>query len=224
MAFVSAVWFVFAFGFKGVKLADGQVPFLLHLLSGYLPWLLFSESVSGSMNAIVSKRFLLRQAAFQPSILPLVKFGSAFILHLVFLVILVALLVGHGYQPTIYWLQLPVVILLLLLLVVGLGWLTSSLRVFSSDIAQLVGVVLQIGFWMTPIFWSLEMLSENVQNMVQLNPMVFIVESYRDVFIRGAWVWRSDGGILIYLLITLPIVLFGGVVFKRLRSHFGDMI
>ncbi len=222
--FVGAIWFVFEAGLKGVKLTDGNHPFLLFLLCGYLPWLLFSESVTGSMNSINSKRFLVKQSSFQVSLLPVVKYGSALILHSVFLVLLAGILIFHGYSPSRYWLQIPLVLFALFPLVLGLGWLTSSLRVFSGDVAQVVGLVLQVGFWMTPVFWGLERLPDDMQELIRINPMVLVVEAYRDIFLRGEWVWQSEGGLVLYMAISTIICMLGGLVFKRLRPHFGEVI
>lgn len=223
-AFIVAIWMVVGFGLKGTDLIGDETPFILHLLCGYLPWLLFTESVTGSMNSIVGNRFLLRQTSFQPSMFPIIKFCSALFLHGVFLLLLLGILLAHGYTPTLYWIQVPLLLALLLALVLGLGWLTSSLRLFSNDVAQVVSVVLQVGFWLTPIFWSLSRLPDEARQLAALNPMAFIVEGYRDALLREIWIWQKPEEMVIYLAGCVAICFAGGFVFKRLRPHFGEMI
>ena len=224
LVFVAAIWFVFSYGIKGGVVDQSDTPFILHLLCGYLPWLLFSDSVSGSMNAITSKKFLLRQATFQPSLLPAVKFCSALILHSVFLVILFLLLVSYGFVPSVFWLQIPAVLVMLFSLVLGLGWLTSALRVFSSDIAQVVAVVLQVGFWVTPVFWSLEVLPEKAQSDLALNPMVYVVEGYRSALLRQELIWEPLSPLILFSVTSFFTLIVGAIVFRKLRPHFGEVL
>lgn len=224
LAFIGAIWFVITTGFKGSDMVGENVPFILYLLCGYLPWLLFIDSVNGSMNSLVSNRFLLQQATFQPSLFPLIKFGSAIFLHLIFLVLLFIVLIAHGHYPTIYWLQVPLLMLLLFLLVLGIGWFTSSLRLFSTDVSQVVAVILQVGFWLTPIFWSLSLLPERLKGLASLNPMAFVIEGYRDALLRSNWIWERPDELVIYLATCAVLCLIGGMIFRRLRPHFGEMV
>lgn len=76
-------------------------------------------------------------------------------IHLVLVVLLIIVFLLSGFMPTIYWLQIPYYILCIVVLALGLGWLTSSLRVFIKDIGEIIGVIIQFGFWLTPIFGHL---------------------------------------------------------------------
>ena len=64
MLFILTIWFVFSVGFKG-HTANGGVPFVLYLMSGYIPWFFFSDAVSGSMNSIVGNKFLVKKVNFE---------------------------------------------------------------------------------------------------------------------------------------------------------------
>jgi ABC-type polysaccharide/polyol phosphate export permease len=110
------------------------------------------------------------------------------------------------------------------LLVLGLSWLASALRVFIKDIGNFVAVVLQIGFWATPIFWSIDLVPEKYQFIIKLNPMAYIINGYRDTFINQAWFWENQLVALYFWLLTMAILVTGIIVFKRLRPHFGDVL
>lgn len=221
--FILTIWLIFSIGFKrgGV---EAEYPFIIYLLCGFIPWLFFSESLAGSMNSIVSNGFLVKKVAFRVSVLPLVKLFSSLFLHGVFLTILAIVLFVNGVYPTVYWLQIPFYLLLLMALVLGLGWLTASLRVFTKDVAQVVSVVLQLGFWVTPIFWQFKMVPEKYHYILQLNPMVYIVEGYRNTFLRQIWFWDQTESFTYFFSTTVFFVLTGAMVFKRLRPHFGDVL
>ena len=221
--FVLIIWFIFSVGLKS-QTNIGGTPFILYLLCGYVPWFFFAESVTGGMNAIVNNRFLVKKVAFRVSILPLVKIISNLFLHLVFIAILLTLFLWHGYTPTIYWLQLPYYIFCTILFVMGIGWFTSALRVFTKDIGQVIGVLLQLGFWVTPIFWQIKIIPSKYIYLININPMVYIVEGYRSTFINQIWFWNEYKQTTYFIITALFFLLAGTIVFKRLRPHFGDVL
>ena len=222
LIFIMVIWFIFSAGFKKTQI-ENEIPFILYLLTGYIPWIFFSDAVSGGLNSITSNRFLAKKVNFVIGILPIVKIVSAFYLHVIFILIMIGVFLLYGYYPTLYWIQLPFYILYLSMLAAGLGWLTSSIRVFTKDISELVGVILQIGFWVSPIFWSLSSIPEKYVWILKLNPMVYVIEGYRNTFINKVWFWESNEHAL-YFFILIVILTLGIVVFKRLRTHLSDVL
>jgi len=101
-------------------------------------------------------------------------------------------------------------------LALGIGWITSSINVFARDTAQIVNVVLQFGFWATPIFWDLEILPEEAQSILQLNPMFYIVQGYRDSFLYGVPFWQHYELTLYYWGLTGIVFVVGAIIFMRL--------
>jgi ABC-type polysaccharide/polyol phosphate export permease len=223
LLFVLVVWFVFGVGFKAKPTTDG-VPFILWLLCGFIPWFFFSEAVNKSMNAIVSNAFLVKKVAFRVSILPLVKILSSLFIHIAFIIILIFAFILYGFYPSIYWLQLPYYILCTIILVLGIGWLTSALRVFIKDVGEIIGIIIQFGFWLTPIFWSIDQIPKEYQYLIKLNPMFYIIDGYRDTFITHTWFWEQYRVMPYFLVTTLILFIVGAVTFKRLRPHFGDVL
>jgi ABC-type polysaccharide/polyol phosphate export permease len=96
--------------------------------------------------------------------------------------------------------------------------------VFTKDVAQFVALILQIGFWVTPVFWRIQMLPEDIRSLVLLNPVVFFLEGYRAALLYNSWIWESESAIGIYLLYASSFLIVGGYIFSKLRSHFGDVI
>lgn len=221
--FMLIVWFIFSVGFKG-HTEESDMPFVLYLMCGYIPWFFFSDAVNGGMNSIISNRYLVKKVNFRVSILPIVKIMSIFFVHLIFIGILIVTFLLYGYFPTVYWLQLPFYIAMIFILVLGISWLLSSLRVFAKDVSQIISVILQLGFWVTPIFWSLSRVPEKYMFILKLNPMIFIVEGYRNCFIYGRWFWESWDFTFYFLAISTLFFVTGAVVFRKLRPHFGDVL
>lgn len=215
-------WFVFQVGFKSQPVGD--VPFILWLLAGMIPWFFFAEGLSSGTSSIVTNNFLVKKVVFRVSLLPIVSLMSALVIHLFFIFFMMAMFLYYGYSPELYWLQIPYYLFAMTVLLLGLSWLTSSAVVFFKDIGQFVAMIIQFGFWLTPIFWSMKMVPERYQWIIELNPMVYIIKGYRDSMINHQWFWQDLNMILYFWLVTGLMFILGGLTFKRLRPHFADVL
>lgn len=222
LIFIAAIWFVFSFGLKITF--NSEVPFLIYLLTGYIPWIFFSEAVTEGMNAIIANRFLVKKVYFRVSILPIVALGKVFILHLIFLVLLISILFLYGIKPTVYWVQLPFYTLAMIILILGISLFLSSIRVFVKDIAYIVSLLMQLGIWITPVFWSIQTIPNKYIHYVQINPLVYLVEGYRNCFINKVWFWEDTTFLFGYLAYTFFFFFGGIIVFRKLKPHFGDVL
>lgn len=223
LMFMLVIWTVFELGFRTGPTATG-VPFFLWLLAGMVPWFFFFDAIRTGTDAVTSNAFLVKKVAFRVSILPLVNIGSSFLIHLGLVLFLVIALLLHGFLPTLHWLQLPFYMALTILFAMGFSWLTSAIRVFVKDVGSVVAVLLQMGFWLTPIFWSLDLVPQKYHYLIQLNPAYYIVDGYRSSLISQVWFWEKPTWSLYYLAITGFMLISGALVFKRLRPHFGDVL
>ena len=223
LIFMLVIWFVFEKGFRAGPV-NGDVPFFLWLISAMIPWFFIANALTAGTNSIVNNSFLVKKVAFRVSILPLVQIGSTFIIHVGLLIFLLAMFLLYGFKPSIYWLQVPYYMLSSILLILGISWLTASLRVFIKDVGNIIGVILQVGFWATPIFWNIDMISQEHQWILKLNPAFYIVEGYRNTFIDHIWFWETQNVTIYFWVVTSLFFVLGAVVFKRLRPHFGDVL
>jgi len=221
--YVSILWVVFQVGFKSQP--AGDVPFVLWMLCGIIPWFFFSECLNSATNSIMESSFLLKKVNFSVGMLPIVKILSALVLHVFFIIIIFAMFLVYGKPITLHSLQVVYYLFCTVVLLLGLSWLTSSVIIFFRDMGQIVSMVVQFLFWMTPIFWSAKMLPPKYLNMVKLNPIYYIVEGYRESFIYHIWFWEGHYELTAYFwIVTLCIFIFGAVVFRRLRPHFADVL
>lgn len=221
---VFVYWFVFEKGLRSGAVLN--VPFVLWLIAGIIPWFFFSDALSAGTNALLEYQYLVKKVVFQISVLPLVKVISNFFVHLAFIVFSVILFMAYGFYPDIYYLQIIYYSICTLVLVLGICYATSALVGFFRDLSQIVGIFLQVGIWMTPIMWNMDTMNipEILKVFLKANPMYYIVTGYRDAFINKVWFWENMG-LTVYFWVVAIIILGGGmIVFKRLKPHFADVL
>jgi homopolymeric O-antigen transport system permease protein len=221
--YIVILWFVFQVGFKSQPQAD--YPFVLWMMCGIIPWFFFSECLQSATTSIIENSFLLKKVVFSIGMLPIVKILSALVIHGFFIAIIFLMSMLYGYPPDLHYLQVFYYLFAAIVLLLGLSWLTSSLIIFMRDIGQLVSMVLQFAFWLTPIFWSAKILPVKYANLIKLNPVYYLVEGYRESFIYKVWFWEGHYMLTIYYwIVTGCIFVLGAVVFRRLRPHFADVL
>ena len=221
-------WFVFEKGLKAgtQNLGSISVPFVLFLISGMIPWFFFNDALNGVTNALTSYTYLVKKVVFNIDILPVIKVISALYVHLFFVVLSVVIFILYGYTPNPYMLQVIYYTFAMMTLVLGLGYLTSAIVVFFRDLSEIVGIVLSIGVWITPIMWNLDttIKSEALKTVFKVNPLYYIVSGYRDALINRIWFWEKPGLTVYYWLVTLIVFVIGRHIFKKLRVHFADVL
>ncbi|QTA84473.1 ABC transporter permease [Desulfonema magnum] len=222
MIMIFVFWVVFSLGFK-VK-PTNNVPFVVWLTAGMAPWFVFSDIVNGSAGVIVSNSHLIKRTLFHSQILPFIKIVSCLITHAVFLLVLMGLVIFQGMPFSIHYLQFFYYLAGMSVLALGLGWTVSALNVFIRDVGQIVAVVLQTGFWATPIFWDINMMPPGVQTILKLNPMYYIVQGYRDSFIYFSPFWKNPYDALYFWTVAVIIFVMGALIFKKLKPHFADVL
>ena len=215
-------WFIFQVGFKAQPVDD--FPFILWLIAGMFPWFYFAEGLANGTNSIVANNFLVKKVVFRVSLLPIVSLMTALAIHAFFICCMFAMFLYYGYSAEIYWLQIPYYLFSLSVLLLGLSWLTSSIILFFKDMGQFVAMMIQFGFWLTPIFWSMKMVPEKYHWIVQLNPLVYIIDGYRNSMIYHQWFWNDINMTLYFWLVTAGIFILGGLTFRKLRPHFADVL
>jgi lipopolysaccharide transport system permease protein/teichoic acid transport system permease protein len=215
-------WFVFQVGFRSTPIDDA--PFILWLACAIIPWNFFAEAVQTSTNSVIENSFLVKKVVFKLEILPVIKIYSALFVHLFFILFLLVMFFLYGYSFSLYYLQIFYYLFASILLVLGISWITSSVVLFFKDTAQIVLMFVQFGFWLTPIFYSINTIPERYQFLLKMNPMYYITDGYRRIFIYKQWFWQ-DMKLTIYFWIVTIILLFTGYfLYRKLKPHFADVL
>jgi ABC-type polysaccharide/polyol phosphate export permease len=219
---IAVFWVVFSVGFR-VKPASG-VPFAVWLTAGMSAWFVFAEMVSGCVHSVSGNSHLVKKVVFPVQALPIVKIMTALSNHFCFLLILLILIVLNDLSINWFYLQAVYYFFCLVMLALGIGWIVSALNVFTRDTARLVGVLLQVGMWATPILWDIKILPEPYRQIFSSNPVHYIVQGYRDSFLYAVPVTDRITETVVFWSITITFLLLGVYVFKKLQPQFADLV
>lgn len=221
-------WFVFEKGLRAGSQVVGNVnvPFVLFLISGLVPWFYFSDAWSNGTNSLISYSYLVKKVVFNISILPIVKIVSSIFVHFFFVSLAILIFWLYGFTPDLYTLQIIYYSFAMFVLVLGLSYITASLVVFFRDLAEIINILLQVLIWATPIMWNIEtaISSESVKMLFKINPIYYIVSGYRSTLIYKTWFWESPRMTIAFWVTTLVILGAGLLIFRRLKRHFADVL
>lgn len=203
---------------------DGSVPFVLFLTAGLVPWFYFTEALNSGTNALLEYNYLVKKVVFKISILPIIKIIAATFIHVFFVFVLLVVAACYGCFPTVYTIQIVYYSICLFVFVLALCYSTCAVVVFFRDLAQIINIVLQIGMWATPILWDMGSLNSVWMTIVKINPLVYIVNGYRDAVYGQRWFWQDFFSMMYFWIVTVVLFGVGAAVFKRLKVHFADVL
>ncbi len=219
-------WLVFEkiFGNRSEMVAGNlEVPYVLYLTAGLVPWFFFSEALNNGTTALLEYNYLVKKVVFKISILPIIKVIAAIFIHLFFLGVLLVLCIAYGYYPTIYTTQLLYYSFCTFVFVLALSYSTCTIVVFFRDLQQIISIVLQIGMWATPIMWNIDKAGA-YQKLFKLNPMTYIVNGYRSAIFEEEWFFEHFYSTSYFWIVTVLLFVIGAILFKRLKVHFADVL
>lgn len=192
--------------------------FPLFVLSTILPWIFFSTSLSEATPSIINNVHLLRQFTIPKEFLPISSVLANFINFLFGLVVIVPIFVIFKVQIIPFLLLLPVVLFLHLIFTVGIALLLSCINVYFRDVSHLLGVGLMFWFWVTPIFYSVDMVPVRFRWVCILNP----VTSYNTIYRKLLFEANAPGlyTVAIAVAVSLAALLIGYTIFVKYETAF----
>jgi lipopolysaccharide transport system permease protein len=196
--------------------------YIIFLFCGYLPWMLFQETVSRSAGSLVDHSNLITRTVFPAEVVPVSIFLSSLLHHLigVGMVVVIVAWIMKTVSPMI--LLLPLYMLFVGLLAVGVGWMASSLHVYLRDTGQVLNVVLQFWFWLTPVMISEESIPARFHPLIAWNPLALIVRAYRERLLSAQWPrWQEVATLAVY---SGTVFVLGGLFFRHLKRGFADVL
>jgi lipopolysaccharide transport system permease protein len=201
---------------------NSRTGFALYFLAGMLPWLAISEAIGRAPHVIIEHRNFVKKLVFPVEVLPVTQVVTGVVTQaFATLIFLIALFVIRGSIPgTILW--LPLILVPQVLFTLGLSWFLAALGVYLRDLGQVIGFLLTLWFFITPICYPEASLPPEAAGILSKNPVYVIVRGYRAISLEGlAPPWHS-----LWKLWALAGVVFlcGHAWFYKLRRSFADVI
>jgi len=208
---------VFSFVFRSV--IPINIPqFSSFAFSGLLIWTWSQTALFQATGLITSNKALIRQPNFPTAILPVVTTMTGLIHFLLALPVLIIFLAVDGVEPSSVLFVLPLLMVIQFVLTIGLAYPLAALNVTFRDTQHTLGVILQMLFYLSPIFYDLNSVPKEFQPFYQLNPMVPLLEAYRAILLKGTQPdWQA---LLIVSLVVAVILPIGLAIFRRQSNTF----
>jgi lipopolysaccharide transport system permease protein len=202
-----------------------RMGYVLYFLAGMLPWLAFSEAVGRAPYVIVEHRNFVKKLVFPLETLPANLVISGAVTEAFGLLIFIAGLLAarHTIPAAVVW--LPVLIIPQLLLTAGLCWFLAALGLFVRDLGAVIGFILTLWFFLTPICYpeaSWSSVPPDAVRILSANPMYILVRGYRAIFLENQAPHMR--GVAALWIASAAMAVFGHAWFHRLRKSFADVI
>ncbi|BDU20199.1 transport permease protein [Dyella sp. GSA-30] len=202
--------------------ASNPSEFALMLFAGMLVFSFFSETVTRAPGLITGTPNLVKKIVFPLDIQGYVVIGSALFQSAISLIVLIgAHIIMKGLPPATA-LLIPVVFAPLSLMCLGLVWILSALGVYLRDIGQIVGHLVMMTMFLSPLFYPESAVPERFRFFIDINPLAMLIAQSRRVLILGDWPqWNILGW---FTLAAFAFASFGYWLFQRTRKGFADVL
>lgn len=218
----SILVYTFVFGILAQLPSEG-VPYTLVVLTGLLPWQLFSLVLIVSSDSLLANAHLVQKIYFPRLVIPLSSVVVCVVDHLIAFLLVFGLMLWFGVWPKPQFLLLPLVTLLAVACALGLGLIAAALNTRYRDLRQLIPIVLQVGVFICPVAYLTSLVSPKWQMVYALNPMVGIIDAFRWCILG-----RTDiiypPSILVSVVFAVASVAVGIKVFRKMEDSFPDMM
>lgn len=206
-----------------VRFDDGGTSsFVVYLLAGLIPWLFFSEATIRGASSFLENGNIIKKVKFPAEVCVVSAILSAVVTFSIYLILYSTILIymGHFNPQTFPLIILPFIIQVLLIFGLSLG--LGSIAVFFRDITQMIGMFINLFFFLTPIVYPASIIPENVKWLFHINPFYFIIEIYRSLLVKGI---MPDINLFFYpAIFSIVIFAAGYYIFHKTKSAFMDIL
>ena len=209
---------------QGGKPINGY-SYFLWLVSGFVPWFYISNTFTGGAGSIRKYSYLVKKVRYPVSTIPTIVSLSNLVVNCCLVALMLVIFVIGGHPPDIYWLQVPLYIMLSFLLFTAWSLFAGMLSVISKDFMHLVRSVLNALFWFSGILYDTRKVNNRILSFfLRINPVTIITKGFRNSLIYKSWFWEDLRSLRNLGLAYLVIVLLALWVYRRTVRSISDIL
>ena len=203
-------------------LKNKQEHYAVFLCAGIIPWTFFSVAINKSAFTMIENGNIIKKVYFPREIIPISVVFAETINFLISTIIILGFVIIGGIGITKYLLLYPIILIAQYLVIISISFVVSSICVYFRDLQHFIGIILQLLFYATPIVYSQDSIPSEYQWILKINPMTYIINSYRDIF----YYQKSIEVIPIIMLIFIGIAtcFVGYKIFNKLQKGFAEQL
>lgn len=214
--YILTYWIVFS-----VIIKMGLDNYPLFLIPGYLAWSFTFGAIVNSSDSILQSKELITKIAFPNEIIVITNVAVGFVDFIISLFIFSIVALIFFAPVSSYMIFVPVIIFFQILLTTGVSMLVACISVYYKDVPKLIVILGNIFFFLTPIFYPLELIPSGYQDLALINPLAQIINIYHDLIYYKEF--PDMIAILVTGTISLAVFIFGFWVFNKLRYSFAEL-
>ena len=204
----------------GALLAGGDETYPIYICVALIPWTYFTTAISQAAFTVIGNSDIIKKVYFPREILPISVVTSGAVNFVISTIIILAFVIFSGVGLSWYIVLYPFILLIQYILLLGIGFIVSSVTVYFRDLEHIIGVILMAAFYATPIVYNIQQLPHALQVLVNLNPMTHLINGYRDIFYYHQM--PNMKMLLILLGISIVLTIVGYFIFKKLQKGFAE--
>ncbi|WP_173915591.1 ABC transporter permease [Halobacillus sp. Marseille-Q1614] len=224
---IAIFWFVFGFGIRN-RVGEGGMDFFPWMLSGIVVWFMIHQGLIQASKSIYTKIKMLSKMNFPMSVIPSYVIFSKFYPHLMLLAVVIIILNLLGFTVSIYYIQLPLYMIGVLVLLYAISLITSTLATIVRDVQMLLQSTLRMLLYLSPILWDISKFGEDLnwlKIIMQINPFYYVVEAYRTSLLGQGWYFIEEWQYTLYFVSLIAVLfLIGSALHVKFRRHFIDFL
>lgn len=210
---------VYALVFQVILKSDIE-NYTVYLCCGLIPWQYFSAVILRGAASIIDNGNIIKKVYFPREILPISVVTSEGVNFLISTIIILGFVIfgGVGLSINILWYFL--ILAIQYIVSIGFAFIVSSLSVYFRDLLHLLGIIIQLLFYATPIVYSINSVPQGFQWIVKINPMSYLIEAYRNIFYNK--MPPDPKGLIIAFAMGIVLCVAGYIIFTKLEKKFAE--
>jgi len=201
-------------------LKNNEKNYVIFVCCGLIPWTFFATAINRAAFTMIENGNIIKKVYFPREILPISVVTSEAINFLISTIIIIAFVFIYGLGVTKYVIFYPLIYIIQYILVLGISFIVSSITVYIRDLQHLISVAMQLLFYATPIVYASNTIPDNFKWILNLNPMTYIINGYRDIFYNQTM--PDVKALLILGIIMIAVCIIGYGIFSKLQKGFAE--